>query len=241
VYYDDRAIEAENYFFEKGVECTHIDGVKKEKQSILNAISSIIKLVPRNSFGYDFSKIDTIQTQEFDYVILTGFTSAFFYEKLSGGKINSKAIFFELDCLSLLYKRYSINTNNFFEKIYYYSQHKFVQRVEKKIYSNAKKIVFVSEVDRDYCINTFNIAETKFVNIRNGIELHEFKAEKYNEQNNIINVGFSGIMNYKPNKDAANFIAEEMIELAINKNIKFHIIGKNPPVELKELAKKTSS
>ena len=124
---------------------------------------------------------------------------------------------------------------------------------EKWTYRMADLVIFVSEVDRQKAIYEFDLDESKTLLTPYGIELTEspiknqdtrFKIQdfyKINSKEKILL--FFATMNYAPNYEAVEFIAEKIYPLLKqNEDFKFKILicGKNLPQQIqKKLLDKT--
>jgi glycosyltransferase involved in cell wall biosynthesis len=238
-YYDERDLEAEHYYEKCGMKISYQNLVSRNNKYI-EKLSNRTLIKPRNSIKYHFSSKTISFNDGYDLIILVGFTSVFLFDHLN--KMNkSKVIFFELDCLSLLYIRYYQNSSSLLKKLYYYSQYLVTRSIEEYYYSRVNKILFVSEVDKNHCAHSFHkIDDIKFDNIVNGVEMYVKRSNNNNTDSKKINIGFSGILNYTPNAKAVEFIVDHIMAKAIemDDSIVFHIIGKNPPGHLEKYKEK---
>ena len=172
---------------------------------------------------------DLIKMNEYDAIYI----DSIHMEKYSKGIKHPKKIISLHDSISLLYNTFYNNTNKFGLKVYYKICSIIFKRYENKTINSYTKCFFVSDKDINYLKN--NNKNVKV--IPNGVDLETFNYnnEEKLDENIIV---FSGIMDYKPNVDAVIYFCEKVLPLVIfnNPTIKFHIIGKNPTIEIKQLA-----
>lgn len=113
-----------------------------------------------------------------------------------------------------------------------------LKKVEEKCCKSADKIVAVSDVDKKYIEELFDIPEDKIQVIHHCVDPEMFKYSKeggsvvrsrYNMDNESIVLTFVGKLDYIPNTRAVKYIAEKIYPAIIQKyqNSKFMIIGQN--------------
>jgi len=112
--------------------------------------------------------------------------------------------------------------------------------LEKVSCIKAKNIFCCSDVDKQIISNDFKINNEKILVIPNGIDTVKFRPnkDKYSKIRKKLGVNdkvplimFFGKMDYIPNLEAIKIIYEKIMPkiLEINKEIKFLIVGDNPP------------
>lgn len=229
IYFDERDVKAETVLQkELDIECKHYDIGGKE---YVYRYQGDKYIKPRNSWGYCFNNSENIDISDYDVVILSSFVSAFLISSFTNRSDKQKIIFFEADAMSLFYKRSMEKTNSFIKRVYFLSQIKAIESIENLFYHYADSTVFVSDVDQKYIVS---IADKKlkdrFVNAHIGVEVKKERSDDFIAAKKHVNLCFSGIMDYQPNKDAVEYILEKIIPNLVNENIPFtfHIIGKNP-------------
>jgi glycosyltransferase involved in cell wall biosynthesis len=109
--------------------------------------------------------------------------------------------------------------------------------MEKMAYRSSKLILTVSEMDKNLLIR-YGTREDKIVVFPNGVDPSVFAlsadAEEHvksrNELENFLTVVFVGNMEYSPNEEAVDFIAEKLAPRILDKiyNVRFLMVGKKP-------------
>lgn len=129
------------------------------------------------------------------------------------------------DSLSLFSSRSLEKCNSVKERFLTYTSYSSFKTLEKNVASRFKNIIFVSEIDRDWFQNLTGHKSSKVVPL--GIDLDYFKSEDLIEKNNVIS--FTGVMDYEPNKDAGQYIVNEIFPIIKAKvsDAEVQIVGKN--------------
>lgn len=129
------------------------------------------------------------------------------------------------DSLSLFSSRSLEKCNSLKERFLTYTSYSSFKTLEKNVASKFTNIIFVSEIDRDWFQNLTGHKSSKVVPL--GIDLDYFKSDNLKDNNNIIS--FTGVMDYEPNKDAGQYIVNEIFPI-IKANVsdaEVQIVGKN--------------
>jgi glycosyltransferase involved in cell wall biosynthesis len=110
-----------------------------------------------------------------------------------------------------------------------------MKKTEKRLLRKTPHLSFISCRDRDAVLGTKN-HDVKIVPI--GVD-HRFWARKTNRTRSNCIV-FTGIMNYRPNEDAALYLIEEILPIVrrLVPDFEVFIVGRNPQSKLIEKAKK---
>lgn len=187
---------------------------------------------PRNCWHINVSKCPIIDATSFDYIFLASFYGGMVADKILRND-NCKIIFYEADSLSMYYDRARAVKKSRFMKLYYLWQKNLIKRVENKLYNMSDMTYFVSDVDREYVEKNFHVSNVVACPIAVEIANHAKKNVDVDEEKDVLNIGFSGILNYEPNVLAVEYILNKIIPAldASNINYKMHIIGKNPREE----------
>lgn len=223
--------ESLRHFDNIGVTCLKCQDSPSKKSFLLD-IKHLFR--PRNTYSYSYFLNKNIVLRNQDLIILVGFESVFYIDTINSISPTSPIVFFEIDCLSLLYKQYYLASRISFKKLYYLSQYLLVAKFEELYYSKVSKVMFVSSADRLHCQSqSHKNSVNKFASINNGVDLTN-AVWKNDLQSKMINVCFSGNFAYEPNRVAANFILDEILPCSFNllPNIVFHFVGINPSDEL---------
>jgi glycosyltransferase involved in cell wall biosynthesis len=144
-----------------------------------------------------------------------------------------KIILFPIDSFSLFTKRRIENESNILKKIIYKIDYLKLEKLEISVYEKISNIYFVSDVDAKY-INIINPElHTKF--IPNGVDIDYFKELNLEKENN--SIIFTGNMSYAPNKDACNFLINDIVPIVKEKipDIKVYIVGINADKEFSHI------
>lgn len=226
---DDCDPDGEKFF---DINNISVSKLQAKKRLLIERVGERVFIKPRNLWHYSYSCDQIKLESDYDLIILFGFESILHYDKICAH--GAKVVFFELDCLSLLYRRLYKNSVSFLSKVYYLTQFILVEYIEKYYYSIVDHVFFVSPSDKDYCRSKFHLQNPDvFASINNGVDPIE-KCWQSNHDGRCINVCFSGNFSYEPNKLSALFILDRILpclsELPID--FVFHLVGSNPPHDL---------
>ena len=234
VYFGNKSVEGELLYSDLSIKVTHVPLITS-KYSLFEKISNNIFFKPFNTINFQFKNFVLGEIKS-DFYYFIGFESAFlmpFFKDL-----NKKLIFFEIDSLSLYYKRALVQTVNPFKILYYSTQYILINRCEKLFYKIASRVLFVSMVDKLFSIeNNPKVNKNKFLDIKLGISSPAITKSIFKNNASQYNICFTGILDYKPNLLAAKFILNKLSKYFLfnNINVKFHIIGPYSQNTLKEI------
>lgn len=122
-----------------------------------------------------------------------------------------------------------------------------LKNYEKRTLKNADHSYYVTEEDRNFVINNWNIEAKRTSLVPFGIDISEPPADKSGAQQMIkekYSIGteekvllFNGVLNYKPNLDALKVIIEKINPILIEHQLSYKIIicGRDLPAELNQL------
>ncbi|MEO8209063.1 MAG: glycosyltransferase [bacterium] len=152
-------------------------------------------------------------------------------------KVNNIPTVLDLpDAYSLYWKRRSMLNGNYFKKMFGMLEHKRVLNYEK-IITDFNLTLVCSDEDRTLLMNSHQYNNIEI--LPNGIDLSTFYSQwhDYKINNRII---FTGNMNYFPNIDAAIYFSKEILPEILKKypDVKFYIVGQNPPQKILRLQSK---
>jgi glycosyltransferase involved in cell wall biosynthesis len=109
--------------------------------------------------------------------------------------------------------------------------------MERMAYKNAKLILTVSEMDKAFLVR-YGIREGKIIVIPNGVDPAVFALSVDAEEHvknriklkNFLTVIFVGNMEYSPNEEAVDFIAEKLAPRILDeiRNVRFLMVGRKP-------------
>ncbi|MCB0284684.1 MAG: glycosyltransferase family 4 protein, partial [Calditrichaeota bacterium] len=118
---------------------------------------------------------------------------------------------------------------------------------EKRALKKADQSFYVTEDDRNFVVNNWNIEVKKTSIVPFGVDISEHPADKSNVQQMIKEkhgisteekiLLFNGVLNYKPNLDALKIIIEKINPLLIQHQLSYKIIicGRDLPEYLNQL------
>ncbi len=137
------------------------------------------------------------------------------------------------DALSKTYSLVNISSLNSYKKYVYCIERKRIQKFEQFLISKYRKVILVSEADKQFLGNK----ESLFVH-KMGIPLNKQYPKNYNEGK----IVFVGNMRTLQNQDAAVYFAKQIFPklIKIKPGITFHIIGAEPPIRIQKLSDRKS-
>lgn len=209
------------------VNYVNIDGTQ-----ITENFNKKILIRPRCMINYKFKKMTNIDVGEYDYIIFASIIVVGAYNKFYNLKKSTKLILFAADSIAMYYFREGKTTHSIFRKAYNYLQIKFIKDYELTYFNIFDSVIYVSDIDCEY-VKKY-VKSDNLHTARLGVRPYNLnKRELKHVSSSILNIGFSGNMDYSPNIEATNFIINEIMPLLNKHNInyKIHIIGKNPNQE----------
>lgn len=142
--------------------------------------------------------------------------------------VKDRSIIEMTDALSRTYDRAGTSPGFSIKKFIYTIEKSRIQKYEKKVISDFRKVVLVSDSDKEYLGNSKSLYVYP-----NGTFLNESFSGGYNKGKII----FVGNMRTLQNQDAVFYFVREIFPkiLMKNQNVSFHIVGANPSEKIKEL------
>lgn len=215
---------------------TRRSSVKYYFDILINLISCLPFSVSYN-YRNDFLQIfkEVIKKTNYDLIHFEWTQMAIYLKHV---KISQPVVISAHNVEAMIWNRYSANSKNIIEKVFYYLQMKKMSRYEIWAYNSAKYITSVSESDSD--IIKKNYGQKNIVVVPNGVDTDYYKNTNLQSFTN--RILFFGAMDYKANIDAVNFFLYDVIPLLLDKmpDLEFYIVGRNPPNKLVDLAKTLS-
>jgi glycosyltransferase involved in cell wall biosynthesis len=147
--------------------------------------------------------------------------------------IASKLLIFPIDSMALFWQRRTNAERSLLKRLIYRMELWRCIRFERRYYPKFKTAIFVSDVDR--CAATKLDSESDFQSIPNGVDLEYFTPSNLISRatNSLV---FTGDMSYAPNRDAALFLAEEILpRIDPRLNVHLFLVGQRPDDQLKSL------
>jgi len=133
------------------------------------------------------------------------------------------------------YRYYDVERNPL-KKLYCYLEFKKVLRFEKHYLTKGRYCVAVTERDKNYLRKNYHIEKVEVV--PNGVDTDFFSPKKVSvDQSSIV---FTGSMDWRPNQDAVRYFLESIWPILKAKvpELKFTIVGRNPPLWIQTMASK---
>jgi glycosyltransferase involved in cell wall biosynthesis len=107
-----------------------------------------------------------------------------------------------------------------------------MRRIEKMLINKSPHLAFISCRDREAVLGPSSDAEV----IPNGIDLHYWQRRSYQPQPN--RLIFTGVMDYRPNEDAALYLMTEILPRLLQSipDVELYIVGRDPTPKLCKMA-----
>jgi polysaccharide biosynthesis protein PslH len=149
---------------------------------------------------------------------------------------NCNVILHSIDAKSMVEKS-KLRNSNIKEMIKSFLKYRIYKGIEDK-FQHFDKVLVVSDLDQQYLINTLSLTENKVLTIANGVDVDFFYPKNTESNKKAFKLGFSGIMDYFPNYEAAMYLLKNIFPelLKTYDDLELYIIGKNPPKDLQEFA-----
>jgi len=140
---------------------------------------------------------------------------------------------------NMLFRR-AENERNIPKKIYFYQEAEKLEKYEQKICKNFDLNITCSHVD-SVRLHKIIGSNNKITDIPNGVDVNYFYPQNSIKISN--SLCFCGGMSWYPNRAAMVFFANKVWPILTQQipGITMRVIGKSPPVELLDLAKKDSN
>lgn len=144
---------------------------------------------------------------------------------------NCNVIIHSIDAKSMVERSLDRQSNllqGFKAKVKYsiYSQ------IERRKFPHFDSVIVVSEQDKDYLVREAKLDTNRIQVIPNGVDTQHFSAESPRPKDcqRKLKLGYSGILNYKPNEEAVLYFLKEIYPEVLGEypNVEFWVIGKNP-------------
>ncbi len=172
-----------------------------------------------------------VSEQSFDVIICEWTPYSQYVKNLQ--KVKSIIVAHNIE--SDIWKRYYDNESNQLKKFYVGLQYKKLLRFEKACFKWVNGATAVSSIDASF-MEKLNLHYKPAV-IENGVDTEFFTPS----DTNIIRtrLAFTGSMDWRPNQDAAEFFANEILPLLKKSipDIEAYFVGRNPPAHIQELGK----
>lgn len=138
------------------------------------------------------------------------------------------------DSLELLYKRKAAISKNIIEKLRLRREARALGMLNAQVAKRQALSLFISPVDKSYL--TKRAPNLWIEVVPNGVDSDYFEYSKKKREEKLII--FFGVLNYAPNRDAAQYLCNELLPeiRAKGENPKILIVGKSPNQALLDLA-----
>ena len=148
-------------------------------------------------------------------------------------EIAGKTLLFAIDSVALFWSRRAQAERHALKRLVYRHEHWRNARHERQFYPRFRKTVFVSQVDAALAAELAPSADC--ISIPNGVDIDYFRTstQASGQGNGIV---FTGDLSYAPNRDAADFLVDEIMpriprELAPH----LYLVGQRPSPRLSAL------
>lgn len=188
------------------------------------SISGKKRIKPTGLWNITTKGMGEFDASKYDIVIFGSWIETCLLDKIVN--LNAYKIIFAADSPVLYYCTKNRNEKRTLHRLYNEVQKRLWLSFEKTISSCVDKIVFVSE--KDAHVTSEHLDENIIHVARIGVK--QFKNEYMVNEKQRIEIGFSGIMTYEPNRHAVEYIINKLIPELDNRKLDYriHIIGKDP-------------
>jgi glycosyltransferase involved in cell wall biosynthesis len=167
----------------------------------------------------------------FDLIHLSSSYLAGLIDELPQAAVN-KTLLFAIDSVALFWSRRAQAERHPLKRAVYLHEYRRNARHERQLYPRFRKTVFVSQVDATFAAAIAPGAQC--ISIPNGVDIDYFRTTATQVDTN--NIVFTGDLSYAPNRDAADFLLDEVMpripaELAPH----LFLVGQRPSPRLAEL------
>jgi glycosyltransferase involved in cell wall biosynthesis len=143
-------------------------------------------------------------------------------------EIARKMVLFAIDSVSLFWSRRAKAEKNLIKRTIYLHEYWRNARHEKLRYPRFRKTVFVSSVDAAFAAEIAPDAEC--VTIPNGVDIDYFNVGAAERGSSMV---FTGDLAYAPNRDAADFLIDEVLpRIPANSVPHLYLVGQRPSARL---------
>ncbi|BCB05868.1 glycosyltransferase family 4 protein [Bacillus sp. KH172YL63] len=199
--------------------------INKPKINKVNKIKAFILLLTKNipvqnTYREKFSELDTHSTNEFS--IIESIYLAPFIKK------GDNSVLLAQDSIARLQQSIAMNSSNWLKRIYYSISSIAYLKLETQIYKKFKKVIFVSELDKQFIesmvtYRNFSVLEIGLdeddLYINNDIKLMGEIRKTYGDY-----ILFTGNMEYPPNHEASLRLINDIFPYIKNKKPKLKLL-----------------
>lgn len=149
-------------------------------------------------------------------------------------EIVAKMLWFPIDCMSLFWRRRADRAGDVLRRLTYRVEWRKSLAYERRYYPQFKRVVFVSDVDREEARTL--VPEANVASIPNGVDIDYFApvAASGRPGHRIV---FTGDMAYAPNRDAAVFLIEQVLpRIPAEFDAHLYLVGQRPDDALRAMA-----
>lgn len=234
----ESAIEQANKVFGEMCKNVYFLPSRGKKSKKLNLIKSLFSLKSYSQCCLDIESIsqcitDILSRDKFDFVHLDTVSLIIFRDLFKSKKITMNHHNVE----SLMMERRASEQKNWIIKIVCKIDAMKIRRLEKISAEVACMHFVCSDLDGDRLRSMFS--EVAVVTIPNGIDCKSVVTNRSVFSRSLL---FIGGLDWYPNADAVKFLLDEIFPLVLAKlpDLSLDIVGKNPPIEIVNMAKKFS-
>ncbi|MBC5628074.1 glycosyltransferase [Clostridium sp. NSJ-6] len=204
---------------------------KSKSKLIRNVLSSTIKNIPFivgkfSDNGYREKVEMLLGENNYNCILVDHLQVAQFVPE----KYLLQAVLSQHNCEYLILKRMAQESSNYLKKVYVEYESRKLEKYEKKMCSQFKKVVLLSEEDKKFLIGKEYNGENSFI-LPISVEMNFKKKNINSEKKNIL---FLGTMSWLPNEQGVLWFLENVWHHIKNYGYKLYIVGKNPSDSIKK-------
>lgn len=221
--------------------CSSIKVYNIKSQNVIAKIINLFRLTPNHILKYYNKAVidavaETINHGKYDALFAMPIEAGQYIGVKKGGVLR---ILGTLDAHSLKERR-QFNAEPFLAFYKYYSMINYFKDVlyEKYEYSKYDLCSFVSKYDIEYLNKYIGVSNAVYIN--NGVDTEYFNPDIVEPIDNVQSLIFTGSYLYKPNEDAAIYLANRIFPVLKNRypDLKLWLVGKNPTNKMIKLCNK---
>lgn len=209
---------------------------------MLMAIKSLFSAYSFGLYKYQSGKMkqkleELCRDNNYEYIYFDHLQLCVYKEYLKKLLPNAKMILDEHNCEALIMSRNADKATNLLKKLFLQIESKKLGKFESRILGEMDANIVLSEEDYQE-LRKQHKGDFKHVIIPIGVPDRGMK-KSVEKEGDLLNILFLGTLTWEPNNQGLIWFLKNVIPLLERRNIKFkfYIVGKNPSIEVCELAK----
>lgn len=206
---------------------------------MVKAIQSFFSGLPLGILKYIIPEMKALikikmENQKYDCVFFNILSMFGYYDFIKNIDPQIKIVLYEQNCESLIYKRYSNQTNNIFKKVFLKIETEKLVKFEQEAVNKADQLIMLSDEDR----KEVGVSVDKCSIIPVGIiPVNYYKTYKTEEKGRL-KMLFIGTLTWMPNNHGIIWFLENVMPLCNDiSKYELFIVGKNPSDKIRKLSK----